>query len=421
MSKEKGFNERIINTFPFEKNGRIYNLLSIDEYSDKKRTYYVSVVDNEGYKYKSYFNVITDKVYHKNHKRFFYHNPYTKDNIYNFMKLNNICDLKILDDVSSCTATTQMNVEIKGKIFKMSWNDISNSSESLSVDNIDDYIDCVYSKKITKDEVVKIVLQMYEKKGSALLQDDFDGKTTENHVGIRLIEKYFGTLVNMQKELGLPIPSDLRILNDEEVLLEMKNVCEKVYQIEKRKIVTYNDFKKYGSYSDTRRYSKPCEKLTGLSFREYITSLGFELQKAGNGMNHKFDDGEVTTSLYEYEFSNFLRKNGFEYNKTYFRNIYYKKLDDEYKGNMNCDYCIDFNGQLVYIELAGILGYKREIDAYRNNTPLKSKSKEEYRLKLNHKREMFERNNLEYYILLPDEMNEETYKNILKKYLKEVA
>ena len=53
MSKEKGFIERIINTFPFEKNGRIYNLLSIDEYSDKKRTYYVSVVDNEGYKYKS--------------------------------------------------------------------------------------------------------------------------------------------------------------------------------------------------------------------------------------------------------------------------------------------------------------------------------------------------------------------------------
>ena len=30
MSKEKGFIERIINTFPFEKNGRIYNLLSID-------------------------------------------------------------------------------------------------------------------------------------------------------------------------------------------------------------------------------------------------------------------------------------------------------------------------------------------------------------------------------------------------------
>ena len=138
-------------------------------------------------------------------------------------------------------------------------------------------------------------------------------------------------------------------------------------------------------------------------------------------MNYRFEDGEFTVSKYEYDFSQFLRDNGFEYGKTYFRNIYYKKLDDEYKGNMNCDYCIDFDGQLVYIELAGILGNKEYQDAYRNNTMLQSKSKEEYRQKLNQKREMFERNNLEYYILLPDEMNENTYKNILNKYLKEVA
>jgi hypothetical protein len=130
-----------------------------------------------------------------------------------------------------------------------------------------------------------------------------------------------------------------------------------------------------------------------MTFREYIVSLGYELQKAGNGMNYKFDDGEVTTSLYEYEFSNFLRRNGFKYGMSYFRNIY-------------------------YIELAGILGNKEYQETYKNNIPLKSKSKEEYRQKLNQKREIFERNNLEYYILLPDEMNEENYKNILDKYTK---
>lgn len=87
----------------------------------------------------------------------------------------------------------------------------------------------------------------------------------------------------------------------------------------------------------------------------------------------------------------------------------------------NCDYCIDFNGQLVYIELAGILCNNEHQEAYRSNTPINSKSKEEYRLKLNQKREIFERNNLEYYILLPNEMNEETYKNILNKYLNEAS
>ena len=66
-------------------------------------------------------------------------------------------------------------------------------------------------------------------------------------------------------------------------------------------------------------------------------------------------------------------------------------------------------------------GNKGHQEAYRNNIPIKSKSKELYRQKLYQKRDIFERNGLDHYILLPDEMNEETYKNILNKYLKEVA
>ena len=48
-------------------------------------------------------------------------------------------------------------------------------------------------------------------------------------------------------------------------------------------------------------------------------------------------------------------------------------------------------------------------------------SKELYRQKLCQKRDIFERDGLDYYSLVKDEMNEETYKNILNKYLKEVA
>ena len=68
-----------------------------------------------------------------------------------------------------------------------------------------------------------------------------------------------------------------------------------------------------------------------------------------------------------------------------------------------------------------ILVNKEHQEAYRNNFVINSKSKELYRQKLYQKREIFERNWLEYYILLPDEMNENTYQNILNKYLKEVA
>lgn len=93
----------------------------------------------------------------------------------------------------------------------------------------------------------------------------------------------------------------------------------------------------------------------------------------------------------------------------------------EYAGNMNCDYCIDFSGNLIYIELAGILENKKYQNAYRNNTPINSKSKELYRQSLNRKREIFEKNNLNYYILLPDEMNVENYKNIIEYEMSKAA
>lgn len=416
--------EFIKSKFPFNYNGTILYLLDndikVDEKSSDGKNYILNLIDNDGYKYRIKYNSFKSIKYQKTLNRFFRHNPYTRDNIENFMKIHNIKDLNILDDVSEHTAKTLMNVEIKGETYKISWNTISNKFYKFTSNNIDSYINHVKSKSITKEEVTKIILNMYKEKGSALLQDDFDGKTTEDHVGIRLVEKYFGTLVNMQKELGLPIPSDHTILSDNELLLEIKNICEKVYQTENRKIITTKDLKNYGSYDNVCQYRNRIKNL-GFSLKECIELFGYEYQKSGNGMNHTFEDNEKVVSRYEYDFSNFLRDNGFEYNKTYFRNVYYKKFDDKYNGKMNCDYCIDFNGQPVYVELAGILCHKEHQEAYRNNIPLESKSKEDYRQKLNQKREIFERNNLEYYILLPDEMNEETYKNILNKYLKEAA
>lgn len=413
--------EFIKSKFPFNYNETILYLLDSDIKVDKKfhsnQNYTLNLIDHEGYKYRIKYNSLNSIKHQKTLNRFFRRNPYTRNNIENFMRIHNIKDLNILDDLSEHTARTLMNVEIKGKVYMISWNTISNKFYKFTPDNIDNYINHVKSRNITKEEVAKIILKMYREKGAALVQEDFEGKTTDSHIGIRLVEKYFGSMVTMQKELGLPIPSDHTILSDNDLILEIKNICKKVYQIENRKIITTKDLRKYGPYDNESQYRKRIKNLGFPSLRECIESFGYEYQKSGNGMNYTFEDGEKVVSRFEYDFSLFLRNNGFEYNKTYFRNTYYKKIDNEYTGNMNCDYCVDFNGQLVYIELAGILYHKEHQEAYRNNTPLKSKSKEKYRLKLNQKREIFERNNLEYYILLPDEMNEETYKNIFTKYL----
>lgn len=422
--------ETVLSAFPMRFTEEItYELLNDDIEvvyieKEKSRKYFVNIVDNYGYRHHAEYNhIMSSRGKSKCLTRFFYGNPYTYENINLYCKLNNI-DLHIdgTDKPLSGVAREKMDyVDSKGNIVNASWNQVQHYTFQYQ----DGYEEVKAKRKaereLSKQDVIDIVMQMQERKGSSLDIYDFYPKQKDG-VGIRTIRKFWGELWLMQKELGMKITGKHgSILSDEDTLKEIDIICETVKNTENRTLITYNDFRKHGTYSDNRRYAEACKKLKDCSFREYISSLGYELQRAGNGMNYKFDDGEVTTSLYEYDFSKFLRDNGFEYGKTYFRNIYYKKLDSEYKGNMNCDYCIDFDGKLVYIELAGILGNKEHQDAYKNNTPLKSKSKEEYRQKLNQKHDMFERNNLEYYILLKDEMNENTYKNILNKYLKEVA
>lgn len=422
--------EVILNSFPVKFSETVtYNLLNDDIeviYNEnvKSRKYLVNIIDDYGYKYcVDFHHMMSSRGRYECLNRFFYYNPFTYDNINLYCVLNNI-DLHIDGKglpVFGASRTKMDYYDSNGNIKNVSWNQIQHYTFQYQPNYEEVKAKRKAERELSKQDVIDIVMQMQERKGSPLDVYDFYPKQKDG-VGIRTVRKFWGELWLMQKELGMKITGKHgSILSDEDTLKEIDTICETVKNTENRTLITYNDFRKHGTYSDNRRYAETCRRLKNCSFREYIESLGYELQKAGNGMNYRFDDGELTTSLYEYDFSKFLRDNGFEYGKTYFRNIYYKKLDSEYKGNMNCDYCIDFDGQLVYIELAGILGNKEHQDAYRNNTPLKSKSKEEYRQKLNQKREMFEHNNLEYYILLKDEMNENTYKNILNKYLKEVA
>ena len=143
--------------FPFDYNGIILNLLNdnieINEKPCGVREYLLDVIDNEGYKYRIKYNYLKNTKRQKTLNRFFRHNPYTRDNIENFMKIHNIKDLNILDDVSEHTAKTLMNVEIKGETYKISWNTIPNKFYKFISENIDNYI--VHIKKNYEDEKKK--------------------------------------------------------------------------------------------------------------------------------------------------------------------------------------------------------------------------------------------------------------------------
>ena len=154
------------------------------------------------------------------------------------------------------------------------------------------------------------------------------------------------------------------------------------------------------------------KKYFNISFTEYLKTFGIVFDKQGNGLNYDFEDGEHVTSQFEYMFSKYLKENGFEYNKSYIRDVKYRDFIPTYKGNMNCDYVIDINGIKLYIEIAGIIAdYKTW---YYENKPITySKSKEKYRLKLAEKEQMLKDNGLNYFILFPCDLTKENFENIL--------
>lgn len=389
-------------------------------------TYYLPLIDNFGYKYNySYNAVMNAKKSGKQLNRFFKWNKYTYDNINLFCKLNNI-DLQIDGTGLPTSGYARENipfVDSAGNTVYTNWNVIQN--RKLKYRTSDEQIKVKNRICMSKEKAIPIIKNMQASLNRPLLQSDFEGvETTDNSIGIRVVWRLWGTFNNMIDELGLIKhdayyrPNDKYYVPHEDIINSVKIVCDDVKKTG-RNIIMYPDFKRLVNI-DVSTIRRHCE-LDNTTLNDLIKQYGCELQQAGNGLNYKFEDGEKTVSKFEYDFSIFLRNNKLVYNKDYFRNIYYKELDSKYNGNMNCDYLLILNGHKIYIELAGILGNSTYQEAYRNNTPIKSKSKEMYRQKLYQKRDIFERNNLEYYILLPDEMNIDTYKNILNKYLKEAA
>lgn len=388
----------------------------------------VHFVDQNGYKYKltnDRLATIQGDGFKSELNKFFKRNPYTYDNINTYCKLHNI-DLYIENNNYPISGYAREKLPFKnskGETVHISWNKIQTSKLANRTD-----LEIMAIKNrmyMSKEKAIPIIKNMQETLGRPLLQSDFEGvETTDNSIGIRVVWRLWGTFNNMIDELGLIKhdtyyrPNDKYYVPHEDIISSVKIVCNKVKETG-RNTIMYQDFKKYSDV-EINTLRRHCE-LDNTTLNDLVGKYGCKLQRVGNGLNYKFNDGEKTVSKFEYDFSNFLREHNLAYNVNYFRNIPYKSLDNSYNGNMNCDYLIILNGKKIYIELAGILGNKSHQEAYRNNTPIKSKSKELYRQKLYQKRDIFERNNLEYYILLPDEMNEDTYENILNNYLKEVS
>ena len=269
-------------------------------------------------------------------------------------------------------------------------------------------------KATSKEHAIELIYRKQRLHNTPLKYDDF------RHAGcydvqIPYIRRIWGTINKMKEELGLEIIQESmidKIMSRDDFIDETNRLFNYLHSIDIDFITRrmLNSIKEFHNY-DT--FDKYCKRYFRISFNDYIINHGFRIGKMGSGIVSEFDDGEIAKSQFEYIFSSYLRSYGLRYNQDYFREVKYSTFISDYDGLMDCDYVIKYNDNTIYIEIAGI------IDAYKtffiDNKVIKNrKSREKYRKKLMHKKEMLLSNHLLYFILFPCDLTKENLKEILE-------
>ncbi len=268
---------------------------------------------------------------------------------------------------------------------------------------------------LTKERATELIYKMQKQIGRPLMYDDFRGRACYR-VPIEYIRKTWGSINKMKQALGLEINQesmmDRQLSSKDELDDIIINICNFVHN-ENRDFITTREINKNSDWISTGSLQKNAKKFYNCKLQDLLGKYNVSLGKQGCGINYDFADGEHITSQFEYMFSKYLRDCGLKYNIDYYRDVKYSTFIPEYKNNMNCDYVININGKIIYIEIAGILAeYKAWF--YANKPISRSKSREKYRLKLKKKEEMLKSHNLIYFILFPCDLTKDNFKNILE-------
>ena len=270
------------------------------------------------------------------------------------------------------------------------------------------------SKNLSKEDCINIIMNMQSKLDRPLEYKDFKNPDMDE-IGITSIKKYWGSLNRMKEELGLEIVQENMMdkqLSKEDFDNTVNNIINFLSE-ENRNFTTTREIHENSNWASYGTLDKMCKKYYNENLIKYLARYGIIFGKQGHGLNYDFVDGEHATSQFEYMFSKYLKDYGLQYNVDYFRDVKYSTFIPEYKNNMNCDYVIHINDKTIYIEIAGILAeYKTWF--YDDRVIGRSKSKENYRLKLKKKEEMLKSHNLIYFILFPCDLTKDNFKNILE-------
>lgn len=281
-----------------------------------------------------------------------------------------------------------------------------------SVKTFDDFVQwCGFpSNKTTKDKqyVIQSLIDLEKRLGRPITYKDI---TTEN-VGFSsvVVNRIWGNLTKCKEEVGLmpsisckPVPF---VVYKEKLDMVLNEISSQTT----RNIISWRDIEG-GSVKIEHKSLIKAFKREDIDLFAYIKSKGFTMNPSEYSYHYTFDDGERVVSTYEYEFSLFLKEQGYVYKKDYFRDVMYRKLMDVgFKTKMNCDYVF---GKKC-IEIAGIINNtKGNWDTHAFN----AKKQIDYQSHLILKRDLLEANNFEYLFLFPEDFVKDKYKTKFEEFM----
>lgn len=268
--------------------------------------------------------------------------------------------------------------------------------------NIKDYSDFVVSLglkpnyNIPKETTSRLIYKKANELNRTPMYEDFCGIDVNMDIGINVIKRIWGTFNDMLIDLGFEINQENMMIKSksiEEMKDDIRRLCRYIEETENRNVIAMSDIDSCEWCLDSQTYNKHFKEKLNLSLVEYINQLGYDTNKCGMGMVYVFKDGEKTTSIFEFDVSTYLREN----NISYERNIRYDKFTN-HEGNKDCDYVINHNGKVWYVEIAGMLDYRKVSKTY--DDPIRKRYKEGLNIKIN----LLKSNNLNFNIIYPEDL-----------------
>lgn len=290
-----------------------------------------------------------------------------------------------------------------------------------NVKTYDDFVQwCGYeSNKLEKDKefVANTLINLEKELSRPIIRNDISLEKTG--FSMIVLNRMFGGLTNAKKELGLMKTPPTQPLPFEYYKEKLDEILDNIKTHTNRDIISWYDIESElnNPYSIEHKTLTKSFKREGVDIFAYIKSKGFMMNPSNFSFHYTFDDGERVVSSMEYEFSEYLRSLGYEYNKDYFRDVLYKTFSNE-KSKMNCDYKIMIDNVPLYVEIAGII-YNCQENDWRSHT-FSSKQERDYQQKMLKKEQRLIESGQHFLFLFKSEMFNDHYKNILNEKINEV-